>query len=127
MFHQCNSLFFSLPLSMQLGRDAFGSSLYWENYGKNYMSACKATFPFLKCVKIKGFTMRELPVCMVRFFLKNATNLNRLILVKARKHNFSANYSPENLRWGIISNARIEMYNYRADKNTIMPLHLTGV
>ncbi|XP_057811242.1 putative FBD-associated F-box protein At1g61330 [Salvia miltiorrhiza] len=114
-------------LFIDLGRDAFATSLYWNNYGKNYVTACQATFPFLKYVKIKGFTMRELPMHMARFFLKNAINLNRLILVKARIHYFSTNYSPENLRWGIISNAKIEMYNYRADKNTIMPQHLRGV
>ncbi|KAH6792867.1 hypothetical protein C2S52_003344 [Perilla frutescens var. hirtella] len=114
-------------LFIDLGRDAFGSSLYWKNYGMNHLSACEATFPYMKYVKIKGFTMNELPMCMARFFLKNSINLHSLILVKARIHNFPIKYSSENIRWGIISNATIEIRNYRGDKDTVMPKYLRGV
>ncbi|KAL0398666.1 UNVERIFIED_CONTAM: FBD-associated F-box protein [Sesamum radiatum] len=51
---------------IDLGNNAFGTSVFWEIYGRKYLSDWQAVFPHLKCVKIKGFTLNELPVTMAR-------------------------------------------------------------
>lgn len=78
----------------------------------------------LKHVKIKGFTGRELPIVMARYFLKNAVNLSSLVVVKARTHYFPEFYSSDCLSMGILSNAVIAIYDYNRDGSSVMPKHL---
>ncbi|KAI3456336.1 hypothetical protein Pfo_012999 [Paulownia fortunei] len=112
---------------VDLGQNAFGNSLYWDLHGRKYLSECHTLFPFLKCVKVKGFTLKEQPVTMGRFFLKNAINLHDLILVKAKNYNYPEIFTPDCLRSDISSNANIEIYDYKRDKSVINPEHLNGV
>ncbi|KAK6124428.1 hypothetical protein DH2020_041848 [Rehmannia glutinosa] len=111
---------------IDLGHNAFMNSLYWDFHGRKYLSGCDTVFPFLKYMKIKGFTARELPVMMARFFLKNAMNLHCLVLVKARNFDFPGTFTPYYLRWGISSNANIEVYEYNRDISIVIPEHLKG-
>ncbi|GFQ01812.1 putative fbd-associated F-box protein at1g61330 [Phtheirospermum japonicum] len=112
---------------IDLAPNAFGHSLYWEFQGRNYLSECITIFPFLSSVKLKGFTMKELPMMMGKFFLRNAIHLQHLVLVKAKNFNSSDIFTPDCLRWGISSSANIEIYDYRRDTSIITPEHLKDV
>ncbi|GFQ01811.1 putative fbd-associated F-box protein at1g61330 [Phtheirospermum japonicum] len=113
---------------IDLGQNALQSSVYWAFHGSKYLSECDVIFSFLKCIKVKGFTMKELPVTMARYFLKSARSLQHLILVKAKNFNSSETLTPEHhLRRGIQSNAVIEFYDYNKDVSIITPMHLKGI
>ncbi|KAL3627645.1 hypothetical protein CASFOL_029008 [Castilleja foliolosa] len=112
---------------IDLAPNAFGHSLNWDLHGRNYLSECITIFPFLTCVKLKGFTTKELPVMMAKFFLRNAIHLQYLILVKAKKFDSSTIFNPDCLRWGISSTANIRMYDYRRDTSIITSEHMKDV
>ncbi|KAG8385625.1 hypothetical protein BUALT_Bualt03G0064500 [Buddleja alternifolia] len=109
---------------IDLGDNAFGNSLYWDFHGRKLFSECRALFPFLNIVKVKGFTFKELPVTMGKFFLKNAIYLQSLIIVKAKNYIFPQLFTPDWLKWEIPSRAKIEIYEYLNDKSVIIPQHL---
>ncbi|KAK4399054.1 hypothetical protein Sango_1380900 [Sesamum angolense] len=109
---------------LELGNNAFGTSVYWESYGRKYLNEWQTVFPHLKCVKIKGFTLNELPVTMARFFLKTAVHLHYLVLVKAKRHYVPETFVPDCLRWGTTSNAQIQIYDPQGDTSNIIPQYL---
>ncbi|KAL0363313.1 UNVERIFIED_CONTAM: FBD-associated F-box protein [Sesamum calycinum] len=109
---------------IDLGNNAFGTSVYWESYGRKYLNEWQTVFPHLKCVKIKGFTLNELPVTMARFFLKTAVHLHYLVLVKAKRHYVPETFVPDCLRWGTTSNAQIQIYDPQGDTSNIIPQYL---
>ncbi|KAL8542230.1 hypothetical protein ACS0TY_003190 [Phlomoides rotata] len=112
---------------IDLGKNAFGSSLQWETFGRKYLREWQIVIPYLKHVKIKGFTGKELPIVMARFFLKNAINLRSLVLVKARTHYMPQFYGSECLSLGILSNAVIAIYDHHRDLSSVMPRHSRDV
>ncbi|KAK4439240.1 FBD-associated F-box protein [Sesamum alatum] len=109
---------------IDLGNNAFGTSIYWEIHGRKYLSEWETVFPHMKCVKIKGFTLKELSVTMALFFLNFAVCLHNLVLVKPKRHNIPETFVPDYLRWGTTSTAQIQIYDPQEDTSTIIPQHL---
>ncbi|GER54085.1 FBD-associated F-box protein At1g61320 [Striga asiatica] len=102
---------------IEFGLNAFGQSIYWDMHGRDYLIECDTVFPLLKCVKLM----------MVKFFLKRGINLQYLVLVKARNFEFSRNFNSDCLNWGIMSGAKIAIYDYRKDMSILDPVHLKDV
>ncbi|CAA0835981.1 Unknown protein [Striga hermonthica] len=105
----------------------FIESIYWDMHGREYLIECDTVFPLLKCVELKGFVMNDPQAMMAKFFLQRAVNLQYLVLVKARNFEFSRNFTADCLNWGIMSGAKIAIYDYRNDMSILHPAHLKDV
>ncbi|KAL2475459.1 putative fbd-associated F-box protein [Abeliophyllum distichum] len=103
---------------------SFMKSLYWDLQGKKALHEGNIMLRYVKYVKIKGYMLEEMPSAMGRFFIKNARNLETLVLVKAKKYDYMRIDLPSFMRRGVTTNAKVEIYEYLKDKNTIFPQHL---
>ncbi|KAL3820587.1 hypothetical protein ACJIZ3_006492 [Penstemon smallii] len=112
---------------IDLGLNSFQNSLYWDFQGRQIIEDWQCLFPFIKHVKIKGFTWNELPITMSRFFLRHAITLELLVLVKAKIYVDPQILTPNLIKSGISTDAKIEIHEYMEDVSDIIPTHLIDV